>query len=254
MSVKKYSSSVCGWYETFKSLVDSGAFPSVIHRALLYGLPGTGKSTIGLLLFGEDTERVTLHPELLPDDLIGSMVLRGDGKGGTETVWCDGPAIRAMRAGKCLIMDEIDKQSPECASINLAICDDKPRVLLPTGEVVVPAPGFSIIATSNAEPTALPDALLSRFSGGCILQCNTPAPGIVDGMPKAFGTLLNNSYKDMAASGVSGTRVYYSPLACRPLRAALALANTIGQEKAFALTFGPKEGPNILASAATMKV
>ena len=71
--------------------------PNRVHRVLLYGPPGTGKSSWAQSAFNK-VERVTLHAQLPPEDLIGSTGLVAE-SGGTKTVWQDGPAVRAMRRG-----------------------------------------------------------------------------------------------------------------------------------------------------------
>ena len=48
--------------------------PDQIHRILLYGPPGTGKSSWAGTAFAH-VERVTLHAQMPPEDLIGSMAL-----------------------------------------------------------------------------------------------------------------------------------------------------------------------------------
>src|SRR5688500_12922412 len=98
------------WADILDELVKHSAIPDRVHRLLLYGPPGTGKSSWAGSAFAH-VERVTLHAQMPPEDLIGSMALVAR-KGGTETVWQDGPAVRAMRRGSALVIDEIDQHSP----------------------------------------------------------------------------------------------------------------------------------------------
>ena len=48
------------------------------------------------------------------------------------------------------------------------------RLTLPTGETVEPAPGFSVVCTSNEPPEALPEALRDRFD--CTILIDAPHP------------------------------------------------------------------------------
>src|SRR5690242_11375222 len=111
------------WTQTLGDLVRQSALPDRIHRVLLYGPPGTGKSSWAGTAFVE-VERVTLHAQMPPEDLIGSIALVAN-NGGTNTVWQDGPAVRAMRRGAALVLDEIDQHSPELRCALHAILDDK---------------------------------------------------------------------------------------------------------------------------------
>ncbi len=99
------------WARVLDNLVRESAIPHQVHRILLYGPPGTGKSSWAATAFAH-VERVTLHSQMPPEDLIGSIALVAR-KGGTDTVWQDGPAVRAMRRGCALVLNEIDQHSPE---------------------------------------------------------------------------------------------------------------------------------------------
>ncbi len=166
--VETMASKAKTWSETFAELRACGAFPGVVHRILLYGPPGTGKSSA---LPGE---RVACHRQMCPDDLIGGWQLR-DG----NTIWIDGPAVRAMRDGSALILDEIDQHSADVRAALHAILDDRAaaQLHLPSGEVIRPKEGYCVIGTSNALPNALPDALLDRFE--VLLHADKPAGGLL---------------------------------------------------------------------------
>ena len=156
MTVKHKATS---WDAILTELCASGAVPQAIHRVLLWGPPRTGKSSVAAQIFGHDrVERVTLHRQQPVDDLTGGYCLR-DG----TTVWADGPAVRAMKEGKVLVLDEIDQHSPETRCILHAIMDDPPGVTLASGERVEAVYGFVVIATTNALPGTLPAAILDRF-------------------------------------------------------------------------------------------
>lgn len=111
--------------------------------------------------------RVQINSETTEDDLIGGFRLLNG-----ETVFVKGPVIKAMEAGSILLLDEIDRGS------NLLLClqgilEGKPFLIKKTGEVVVPAEGFNVIATGNSkgrgdetgkfDSSILDDAFLERF-------------------------------------------------------------------------------------------
>jgi MoxR-like ATPase len=167
------------WDSTLTGLFASGAVPQAIHRILLWGPPRTGKSSIAAAVLGKNrVERVTLHRQQPVDDLIGGYCLQ-DG----TTVWADGPAVRAMRQGKVLVLDEIDQFSPETRCMLHALMDDPSAVTLANGERVEAEYGYVVVATTNALPGSLPPAILDRFD--LVLKADT----LSDGLQKRLGKL-----------------------------------------------------------------
>lgn len=165
------------WDKLLGTLVETKVVPQVINRVLLWGPPRTGKSSVAAQLFHGDVERLTLHRQMPVDDLLGGYVLRN----GT-TDWADGPAVRALREGKTLILDEIDQYGGEIRSILHAILDDPAGVTLATGERVRASKGFAVIATTNALPSVLPPAIYDRFD--LVLKADTLAAGLQDALGK----------------------------------------------------------------------
>lgn len=169
------------WDDTFTKIVEAGIFPNIVHRVLFSGHPRTGKSTLPEKLFGaENVERTTVHRQMPVDDLVGGMALVN----GT-TVWQDGPAVRALRYGRKLVLDEIDRHSGEIYSFILAIGDDPAGVTLPTGERVKAAPGYGLIATTNEPPAKLADALYDRFD--LVLKADTLSRGLQNALGEFAG-------------------------------------------------------------------
>jgi MoxR-like ATPase len=228
------------WADILNELVLNAVMPNRVHRVLLYGPPGTGKSSWAQSAFN-NVERVTLHAQLPPEDLIGSTGLVAE-NGGTKTVWQDGPAVRAMRRGCALVLDEIDQHSPETRCALHAICDDRSiaGITLPTGERVEPAEGYTVIATTNAEPGTLPQALLDRFD--LVLFANRPAPGVLRKLPRKLANLVARSYDNQQAQR------WIPPVSVRTILALSRLAEATGEERAAELIFGD-DGADILASA-----
>jgi AAA domain (dynein-related subfamily) len=153
-------------------LTDRAGDPGAVQNVLLYGPPGTGKSlfaqTYGLDPAARGTEgsmgtpvfRIYLTEETPAADLRGGPLPQGQ-----EWRWVNGPAVRAWQAGARLVLDEVDKASADALTFLLAALDDRAVAgfVLPTGETVAPAAGFHVVATSNAKPDELPEALRDRF-------------------------------------------------------------------------------------------
>jgi MoxR-like ATPase len=132
---------------------------------LLHGPPGTGKTHAATRLGinkGKRVFSVTLTEETPAAELRGHYILKGG-----QYVWQDGPAVAAWRAGTRLVVNEIQRGGPDVHALMLAITDD-PKLAqldLPSGEKIVPADGFSCIATMNGNPKELLDPALSdRFA------------------------------------------------------------------------------------------
>lgn len=137
-------------------------------RVLLYGPPGTGKTHYALskhLSFGERTRnayRVLCSPDMTTADVDGLWKPTKD-----EWKFVTGSALRAWQGGDRLILDELDQASGDVLTALLLICDSDGSAVREhpeTGERLSPAPGFEIIATTNAERlTDLPANLIDRF-------------------------------------------------------------------------------------------
>jgi cobaltochelatase CobS len=98
--------------------------------------------------------------------LVGSYSLI-DG----NTVWVDGPILKAYRSGGILLLDEIDL-NPSLMVLQ-GVLENKPLYVFQTGEVVRPEAGFQVFATGNTKgdgssfeyvgTTSLNKAFLERF-------------------------------------------------------------------------------------------
>lgn len=168
------------WDKQFTDYVESHIFPNVLFRMNISGYSRTGKSTLVHKLL--NSERITFHPAMPLDDLIGGWALI-DGR----TVWVDGPAVRALRHGKCLQIDEFDNMPPECQTVTYALLDDPAAVTLPNGERVEAQPGYCVVTTMNPTPQVLPHPIYDRF------DLYLKADRLSEGTRMALGPYANNA-------------------------------------------------------------
>lgn len=139
----------------------------VANRVLLYGPPSTGKTHAGLYEGLKDGQKaysfyITQYTPVV-DIRGGLQVVIKDGEKTWE--WQDGPALELYRNGGRLVINELDQASDDCITFLLALLDDPKvsRITLPTGETIRPHKNFTCVATMNAQPMVLLEALRSRF-------------------------------------------------------------------------------------------
>jgi MoxR-like ATPase len=156
------------------------------RRELLFGPAGTGKTTYAVST-SPDAERCTITAGMFADALFGKFLLA---KG--STVWVDGPATRAARKGVTLILDELDHQTGEIESALRCVLDDPSvcRFNLDSGEQLIPAKGYRVIATMNGTPDILSDPLQDRFD--VCLHCRTPAEGLLETLRPDSAAFIQN--------------------------------------------------------------
>jgi SpoVK/Ycf46/Vps4 family AAA+-type ATPase len=319
------------WYETLDTLINNKVIPTEMHRTLLFGPPGTGKSTYGFnkhpnceriaitegtaieeligmwtLQSGEvfkpkietpimDMDTTTTHKETNLElrriliniknelktirksetpDLVRKRILldqriiinkklnpepvtttepiaetkpeENNQNKGSRTVFIDGAATRAMREGKLLILDEIDRHSPEVESVLHAILDDRKiaSLQLPTGEIVRPKEGFQVIATTNSEPECLGEALLDRFE--IILHAKEPINGITDEFKAPLKKLVENHYNKIPAKQFS------PPISVRRAKAYQKLTRILSPERSAEIVFGSRSSEFISCLASNV--
>lgn len=135
------------------------------------GPSGTGKTELveqACAKAKREYVRIQINPETDEDDLLGGLRLIGD-----ETVFVYGPVTCAMLSGALLMIDEIDRGSTKLMCLQ-GILEGKPVLIKKTGETIVPASGFNIIATANTlgrgsddgkyiSASVIDDAFLERF-------------------------------------------------------------------------------------------
>ena len=210
--------------------------PKPPRRTLLFGVPGTGKTTYALSLSPE-SERITLTQGMFPDALLGKFLLR-DG----STFWANGAATRAALKGVPLVLDEIHKAGAELDSTLQAILDDEAvaRLNLDNGETIEPAAGFRIVATMNGSPDQLAEPVLDRFD--IVLRVATPHAGILRRLSPEAGAFIVNKManepdNDQWTPTITPRRMLsYEALVSQGVNAALAAE----------LVFGEGQGKTVL--------
>lgn len=153
---------------------------SIKHNmpVLLIGETGTGKTTIireQAKAMKADWLRFNLTGETTVDEFVGKYELEAG-----QTIWRDGILLQAMKAGKWLIVDEINVALPEILFVLHSLLDDDKMVVVAShsGEIVKPHADFRFFATMNpcdeyAGTKELNKAFQSRFN--MILELEYPS-------------------------------------------------------------------------------
>jgi DNA polymerase III delta prime subunit len=213
------------WPE-IESVVGSGA------HVLLYGPPGTGKTRAAT---SPESYSLTLTEETPAAELRGHYVPKGG-----EFQWQDGPAVKAWREGRRLVLNEIDRASGDALTFLLAALDDPEvaRLTLPTGETIRPRPGYHAIATMNGDPdVSLPAPLLDRFSAR--IAVTDPHPGA---LARLNCEPLSNAI--VATIGASSDR----QVTVRQAWTFLRLASRLGDRSVAARAVWGERGTDVLNS------
>lgn len=133
-----------GEYKNIKKIIESRMFFPVF----ISGMSGNGKTMMveqACAKAKREYVRVQISPETDEDDLIGGFrLIEG------ETVFQKGPVIKAMEAGAILLIDEIDRGSNKIMCLQ-GVLEGNPVMIKKTGETIIPANGFNIIATANTK-------------------------------------------------------------------------------------------------------
>ena len=132
-------------------------------HVLLEGVPGLGKTTL-LRTLGHamhlDDSRIQFTPDLMPADIVGSMVLESDSLGSKELRFQRGPIFAHL-----VLADEINRATPRTQSALLEAMQER-TVTIGTTTYKLEDP-FLVMATQNPlemEGTyPLPEAQLDRF-------------------------------------------------------------------------------------------
>ena len=133
-----------GHFSDVKAIIASNSF----YPTYITGLSGNGKTMMIEQACAKASKhyiRVQITPETDEDDLIGGFRLVNG-----ETVFAEGPVIKAMKQGALLLIDELDRGSNKIMCLQ-GVLEGKPVLIKKTGEIVTPAEGFNVMATANTK-------------------------------------------------------------------------------------------------------
>jgi hypothetical protein len=153
--------------ENLSELMSRAGDAGVGMHALLFGPPGTGKTTAGVRSritradgSVQPVYSVTLTTEQTAASLWGHWIPAGE-----DFVWHDGVFLRAWQEGAVLVINEINNASDDVSNLLHVLLDNPEvaQVTLPTGATARPKEGFRCIATINGDPDLAP-AVMDRFA------------------------------------------------------------------------------------------
>lgn len=160
-----------------------------IRQLYFQGRPGSGKTYTALhrALNGRRAYSITMTPDMPSAELRGHYIPQ---KG--ELVWHDGPAVRAMREGGRLIINEITNASADCMAFLYPILEDlsTATITLPTKETITAHEMFQVVATDNRPFDYLEEALQSRFTP---FLCDEPHPDVIKTIPQEYRDVVLSS-------------------------------------------------------------
>ena len=149
-----------GHFNDIYSIIKSGMY----YPAFITGLSGNGKTFMveqACAKAKREFFRVNITVETDEDDLLGHYALI-DG----NTVWQDGPVVKAMERGAILLLDEIDLASSKIMCLQ-PVLEGKGVFLKKVNRFVSPSKGFNVLATANTKGKGSEDG---RFIGTNILN------------------------------------------------------------------------------------
>ena len=149
-----------GNFNDVYTIIKSGRY----YPAFITGLSGNGKTFMveqACAKAKREFFRVNITVETDEDDLLGHYALI-DG----NTVWQDGPVVKAMERGAILLLDEIDLASSKIMCLQ-PVLEGKGVFLKKVNRFVSPSVGFNVLATANTKGKGSEDG---RFIGTNILN------------------------------------------------------------------------------------
>ena len=166
---------------------------------------------------GREFFRMNISNETDEMDMLGHYnLINGD------TVWEDSPLVTAAKRGGIVLLDEIFAGNPSRMFAMQGILEGLPFLIKKTGEYVVPAEGFNIIATDNTNGDGSTSkyvgvnvqnsAFLERFA--ISIRQEYPTKAVEMKILKKFNTIKNinapEAFLDNLAQWAAVTRKAYS--------------------------------------------
>lgn len=115
---------------------------------LLKGPTGCGKTRFVEFMaeqVGLELITVSCNEDTSATDLLGRFIIKGG-----ETLWVDGPVVRALRKGCILYLDEIAEARPDALVVIHSLTDHRREVYLDRiAETVKAPPSFMLVASYN---------------------------------------------------------------------------------------------------------
>lgn len=124
-----------------------GAFERKLP-VLLKGPTGSGKSRFVEAMayqLGCEMIKVSCNEDTSSADLLGRFLLKGN-----ETIWQDGPVVRALRKGTLLYLDEIAEAREDVIVVLHSLTDHRREMAVDRiNEVIQAPPRFILVASFN---------------------------------------------------------------------------------------------------------
>jgi hypothetical protein len=133
-----------GHYCDIKNIVKSKIF----YPIYVTGLSGNGKTTMVEQICADlkrQMVRVNITHETDEDNLLGGFRLVNG-----NTVWFDGPVVKALKTGAVLLLDEVDLNAVKILCLQ-PVLEGKGIFLKRINQYIYPKEGFNIIATANTK-------------------------------------------------------------------------------------------------------
>jgi nitric oxide reductase NorQ protein len=115
---------------------------------LLKGPTGTGKSRFVEAMaheLGAEFIKVSCNEDTSASDLLGRFLLKGN-----ETIWQDGPVVRAVKSGALLYLDEIAEAREDVIVVLHSLTDHRREIAIDRlNEVLLAPASFMLVASFN---------------------------------------------------------------------------------------------------------
>lgn len=184
--------------------------------ALLIGDTGGAKTALAEYTsrhyFGTEPEFISGYGDVNSYQVMGKMNLKSE-DGASVSDFVPGPVVRAMEAGKPLILDEINAMPPEFLKRLNKIIQLKPgdtfTVQEDSGREVTIRPGFVIIGTANEKSKRykgvedLSVEFQNRF-GANVVRVHYPDHDVVYGQPPVENTVIAVAALTDRSGGLTG--------------------------------------------------